>query len=211
MPGQGIRDGKAIRIMALDLFHSPTSPYVRKVRIVAAETGAELHLIPASANPVTPSAQLTGVNPLGKVPCLRLADGELLYDSPVICRYLGTGSALYPQGPAEWRALRREALADGLLDAAILIRYETLLRPQDRQWQGWIDGQMAKIHAALTTMDSDAPNGTRPDIGDIATGCALFYLDFRFPQIDWRGSHPQLAAFAKAMAARPSFDQTRPE
>ena len=197
--------------MALDLFCSPTSPYVRKVCVVAAETGTILNLIPSTANPVTPSADLVAANPLGKVPCLRLADGELLYDSPVICRYLGQNSALYPAGAAEWRALRREALADGLLDAAILIRYETHIRPEDRQWQGWIDGQMAKIRAALTAMEADTPNGAQPDIGDLATACALFYLDFRVPRFDWRGDHPRLAAFAETVAARPAFRDTRPD
>lgn len=196
--------------MTLDLFFSPTSPYVRKVRIVAAETGTALNLIAATANPVDRSADLVAVNPLGKVPCLRLASGELLYDSRVICRYLAAGSALYPGGDAEWRALRREALADGLLDAALLARYETFIRPEPQQWQGWIDGQLAKIGSALQVMERDQPNAETPDIGDIATGCALFYLDFRYPQIDWRGAHPGLAAFAEAMGRRSSFTATQP-
>lgn len=197
--------------MAYELFYSPTSPYVRKVRITAAETGTALTLIPATANPVDRSADLVAANPLGKVPCLRLENGELIYDSRVICRYLGAGSALYPTGAAEWRALRREALADGLLDAALLTRYETVLRPENLRWQGWIDGQMAKIDSALAVMATDTPNAERPDIGDIATGCALFYLDFRYPQLDWRQRHPQLADFAAAMAARPGFRDTQPE
>lgn len=197
--------------MALELFYSPTSPYVRKVRVTAAETGTALTLIPSVANPVDRSAELVAVNPLGKVPCLRLPDGELLYDSRVICRYLGTGHALYPTGAGEWRALRREALADGLLDAALLARYETFIRPEPQQWQAWIDGQLAKIGSALEVMAADAPNGESPDIGDIATACALFYLDFRYPQIDWRQRHPQLADFAALMAARPGFRDTQPE
>ncbi|WP_374634653.1 glutathione S-transferase [Paracoccus sp. (in: a-proteobacteria)] len=196
--------------MTLALFYSPTSPYVRKVRIIAAETGTTLTLIPAAANPVDRSPELVAVNPLGKVPCLRLESGELIYDSRVICRYLGMGHALYPTGAAEWRALRREALADGLLDAALLARYETFLRPENLRWQGWIDGQLAKIGSALAVMAADAPNAENPDIGDFATACALFYLDFRYPQIDWRGRHPQLADFAAAMAARPAFRDTQP-
>lgn len=196
--------------MALDLFFSPTSPYVRKVCIVAAETGIALNLITATANPVDRSPDLVAVNPLGKVPCLRMTDGELLYDSPVICRYLAQGSALYPAGDAQWRALRREALADGVLDAALLTRYETFIRPESRQWQGWIDSQLAKISSALQLMERDRPDAEAPDIGDIATGCALFYLDFRFPQIDWRSAHPGLAAFAEALGTRTSFASTRP-
>lgn len=197
--------------MTLDLFYSPTSPYVRKVRVVAAETGTTLRLIAAAANPVDRSPELVAVNPLGKVPCLRLESGELIYDSRVICRYLGRGHGLYPTGAAEWRALRREALADGLLDAALLTRYETFLRPENLRWQGWIDGQLAKIGSALNVMAADMPNADPPDIGDIATACALFYLDFRYPQIDWRGRHPQLADFAAAMATRPAFRDTQPQ
>ena len=196
--------------MTLDLFYSPTSPYVRKVVVVAAETGQDLQFIPASASPVDPSADLVAANPLGKVPCLRLADGQLIYDSPVICRYLGAGTAIYPAGDAEWRAIRREALADGVLDAALLARYETVLRPEPLRWQAWIDGQMAKITSALAVMAQDRPNGDQPDIGDIATACALFYLDFRYGDLDWRGAYPQLADFAAKMAERPSFQQTRP-
>ena len=197
--------------MALELFYSQPSPYVRKVRVTAAETGTALTLIPAAANPVDRSAELVAVNPLGKVPCLRLENDELIYDSPVICRYLGASSALYPTGDAEWRALRREALADGLLDAALLARYETFLRPENLRWQSWIDGQIAKIDASLNAMAADTPNAETPDIGDLATACALFYLDFRYPQIDWRQRHPGLADFAAAMGARPAFRDTPPQ
>ena len=197
--------------MALELFYSQASPYVRKVRAAAIEIGTELRLIPASASPVARSPELVAANPLGKLPCLRLADGELLYDSRVICRYLAQGRALYPSGPGEWRALRREALADGLLDAALLARYETFLRPEPLRWQDWLDGQLAKVSAALDVMEADAPNADAPDIGDIATACALFYLDFRFPQLNWREGHPGLAGFAAVIEARPSFQQTRPE
>ena len=197
--------------MALELFYSQASPYVRKVRAAAIEIGTELTLIPASASPVARSPDLVAANPLGKLPCLRLADGELLYDSRVICRYLGAESRLYPQGDGEWRALRREALADGLLDAALLARYETFLRPEPLRWQDWLDGQLAKVGAALDVMEADAPNADAPDIGDIATACALFYLDFRFPQLNWREGHPGLAGFAAVIEARPSFQQTRPE
>ena len=139
--------------MALELFYSQPSPYVRKVRAAAIEIGTELVLIPASASPVARSPDLVAANPLGKLPCLRLADGELLYDSRVICRYLGAESRLYPRGNGEWRALRREALADGLLDAALLARYETFLRPEPLRWQDWLDGQLAKVSAALHTID----------------------------------------------------------
>lgn len=193
-----------------DLFHAPPSPFVRKVRVVAAETGTDLRLIAVTPSPVARDADLAEANPLGKIPCLRLEDGTLLYDSRVICCWLGAGSALYPAGEGEWRAARREALADGLMEAALLARYEIVLRPEALRWPDWIDGQMQKVRAALDQMERDEPDPARPDIGDIATACALFYLDFRFPSEGWRASHPRLAGFADAVARRPSFETTRP-
>lgn len=194
-----------------ELFYASPSPFVRKVRIVAHETDQALSLIPTFTTPVAQPDDLVGANPLGKVPALRMPSGELLYDSTVICRWLGEGSALYPTGASLWRALRREALADGLLEAGLLVRYEATLRPENLRWQEWTQAQMDKIDRALAVMAADAPNAERPDIGDIATGCALAYLDFRFPQLNWRGDYPILAGFLDQIQTRPSFQNTRPE
>ncbi|WP_417720746.1 glutathione S-transferase family protein [Salipiger sp.] len=193
-----------------DLLFSPTSPFVRKVRVVAAETGTELTHTPATASPLESRAEITAANPLGKVPALRIPGGETLYDSPVICRYLGEGTAVYPTGADGWRALRREALADGLMDAALLARYETALRPEALRWSDWTEGQMGKVANALVAMEADVRTVATPDIGDIATGCALGYLDFRYAALDWRATHPRLADWAEPLLARPSFRDTAP-
>lgn len=194
--------------MIPELLWAAPSPFVRKVRVVAAETGTALTLTEVFANPLERRDQVCDANPLGKIPALRLPGGQVLYDSRVICRYVGAGSALYPAGDAEWSALRREALADGLLEAALLARYETALRPAEYRWDDWLAGQMAKIAAALSRMECDGPDAAAPDIGDIATGCALAYLDLRFPDLDWRADHPGLAGFYERMSQRPSFLMT---
>lgn len=194
----------------LTLIYSPASPFVRKAVVAAAEAGKPLVREPATAFPNNFNTELAKTNPLSKVPALRLPTGEVLYDSPVICRYLGEGTALYPTGQAGWRALRREALADGLMDAAVLYRYETVLRPAELRWQDWLDGQMTKIRHALAAMAEDVKDRTGFDIGDLATGCALGYLDFRYPDLDWRLSHPELAAYAEQLFARKSFRDSIP-
>ncbi|WP_349365472.1 MAG: glutathione S-transferase family protein [Nitratireductor rhodophyticola] len=192
------------------LYSAPPSPFARKVRIAALEAGRELELVEVSTSPVAPDREVVRANPLGKIPALHLPGGEVLYDSAVICRYLGEGTPLYPQGPALWRALRREALANGLMDAAVLARYETTLRPEPLRWPEWVQGQMQKIHCALAAMVDDAPNADALDIGDVATGCALGYLDLRYSHLDWRADFPTLARFAEAVAMRPAFLSTAP-
>lgn len=194
--------------MTLELLWAAPSPFVRKVRVVAAEIGTTLTLTEVFASPLERRDQVCDANPLGKIPALRLPDGQVLYDSRVICRYLGAGSAIYPAGAAEWSALRREALADGLLEAALLARYETVLRPTEYRWDGWLNGQMAKIAAALVQMGRDRPDAATPDIGDIAAGCALGYLNLRYPDMDWQAEHPVLATFYEQISQRPSFRAT---
>ncbi len=194
----------------LELFYAAPSPFVRKVCIVASELGCELKLTSASTSPVAPNREVIAANPLGKIPALRLPNGEILYDSAVICHYLGEGSSLYPEGHALWRALRRQALADGLIDAALLIRYEETLRPAPLRWDSWVDAQMGKIVGALDTMEADLAHTDGLDIGDIATGCATAYLDYRFPDLDWRSGHPRLRAHNETMSSRPSFEGTAP-
>jgi glutathione S-transferase len=192
------------------LLYAEASPFARKVRIVAAEVGISLSLTAVHASPLAGRTDVTQVNPLGKIPALVVPEIGVLYDSSVICRYLGQETDLYPAGSEGWRALRREALADGLMEAALLARYETTLRPEALRWQDWIDGQVSKIRNALVAMEAEiSPSGTF-DIGNIATACALGYLDFRFAALYWRKSHPGLADFAATLHQRPSVRESAP-
>jgi len=201
----------------MKLFYSPASPYVRKVLITAHETGQsdDLDLVACAANPVNRDQSVVALNPLGKIPALALDDGTVLYDSRVICQYLDSrhsGDKLYPSaGSARWSVLQREALADGLLDAALLARYETMLRPREFQWTDWINGQTEKINSSLDQMEQDVRQNQALDAGQISTACALGYLDFRFPLLDWRSAHPALEAWFNTMSARESMVTTVPQ
>ncbi len=201
----------------MKLYHSAASPFVRKALVAAHETGlaerieiATIALTPTASNP-----ELDRENPIGKIPALVLADGTTLFDSRVICEYLDTrhgGPRLFPaSGPTRWTALRRQALADGLLDAAILCRYETFLRPEERRWEDWVDGQRAKFRRTLDALEGEADSfGDTVDIGTIAAACAADYLDFRSLDDGWREHRPRLAAWLEGFAARPSMQATRP-
>ncbi|MFT8247000.1 glutathione S-transferase [Roseomonas sp. BN140053] len=201
----------------MKLFYAAASPYVRKVRIVATENGLWDHIEPVTitANPLSRNATLGAANPLAKVPCLVLEDGSALYDSRVICEVLDAtgGGTLFPvPGPDRWRALVEQALADGLLDAALLIRYESSTRPEEIRSQPWLDGQMGKILAALDEMERRAADlGGRVDIGTIAMACALGYLDFRFADLGWQHGRAGLAAWFARFAERPSFRDSMPQ
>jgi glutathione S-transferase len=202
----------------MKLHSSPTSPFGRKVKVVAQEAGlfAQLAVSVAQTSPVGPDLGLVGDNPLGKIPCLVLEDGTILFDSPVICEYLDTqhgGDRLFPaDGAARWTALRLQALGDGIMDAALLARYETFLRPEPYRWAAWIDGQLDKVGRSLDRLEAVevAAFGDRVDIGTITTACALGYLDFRFAALGWRSGRQQLAAWYERFAARPSMRQTVP-
>lgn len=202
----------------MTLHHSPTSPYVRKVMVLLHETGQvdAVRLAPAMGTPVDPGTMPVGANPLGKIPALERDDGCTLYDSRVITRYLAGlatgGPALYPEDARLWEVLTLEATADGLLDAALLARYETALRAQDQQSQEWIDGQFAKIDRALDAIEARwmAHLAGPLCMGQIAVACALGYLDFRFADRDWRGGRASLAAWYDVFAQRPSMAQTVP-
>ncbi|MCW5746156.1 MAG: glutathione S-transferase [Alphaproteobacteria bacterium] len=200
----------------MKLMYSPTSPYVRKVMVVALETGLDKKIdkLPAATTPVAPNPQVVARNPLAKVPSLQ-AEGMTLYDSPVICEYLDTkhrGKKLFPaKGKARFNALRQQALGDGLLDAALLVRYELTLRDEPMRSQAWHDAQMLKIGNALDQMEKEA--GTlrgAPTIGHVTFGCALGYLDFRFADMGWRKKHKKLAAWYEKFAQRPSMKATVP-
>jgi glutathione S-transferase len=199
------------------LHYSPRSPYARKVVVVAREAGLieQIEIASTSVSPVTVNHEVAAQNPLGKIPSLVIDGGEVLYDSRVICQYLDSrhaGHKLYPHdGPARWIALRREALADGICDASLLARYETVLRPEDRQWQDWIDGQNRKVHRALDRLATEVESfAVMPDIGQIAIAVALGYRDFRFPDDDWRATRPKLAHWYEGFAKRPSMQATMP-
>lgn len=199
----------------MKLYHSGTSPYVRKVMVVLHLTGQTegVELVPGSGTPLEPNEGTCGANPLGKVPCLVTEEGLALFDSRVITQYLdarGKGG-LYPEGEARWPVLAREALAEGVIDAALLVVYEGRLRPDELRYSPWIKGQMSKIHRALGALEGEAGRfGVSPDAGQIAVGCALGYLDLRFPDLGWREGRPGLAEWYARFAALPAMQATVP-
>lgn len=202
----------------MKLIGSPTSPYVRKVRVVMAEKKLDFQLV--FEDPWATEAVLKS-NPLGKVPCLVMEGGEAVFDSRVIVEYLDTlspvGKLIPPSGRERVEVRTWEALGDGLLDAAILARLEQTWpgRAAGERSQAWIDRQMSRVHASVKAMSQglgEKPwcNGNAFTLADIAVGCALGYLDFRFPQIDWRSDYPNLARVADKLAARQSFIDSAP-
>ncbi len=199
----------------MKLYLNPASPFARKVRISALELALaeRIELIEVSLSPVQPHHGLRSHNPLGKIPALLTEANEALYDSPVICEYLDAlagGDRLWPAaGAARWRALRRQALADGLAEAAILMRYELVIRPEALRWSEWLDGQRLKVRTALDALEAEPLDGPF-DIGAISIVCALEYLEFRFPEERWREGRPQLAAWHERLRRRPSVASTRP-
>jgi glutathione S-transferase len=199
----------------VQLYFNPASPYVRKVRITAHELGLseKIELISVSLTPVSPHAGVRASNPLGKIPALIIEGGVTLYDSPVICEYLDAlagGSRIFPPaGPARWTALRRQALADGIMDAAVLTRYEQAVRPKELQWPDWVQGQLLKIRSALDALEREHL-GDSLDIGTISIASALGYLDLRFAGEAWRTSRPRLSAWLASMSKRPSIAATSP-
>lgn len=201
----------------LRLVGSLTSPYVRKVRIVMAEKRIECQL--ELEDVWSPDSKIQQSNPLGKVPCLIMEDGGAVFDSRVIVEYLDTMTPVAKLIPATGRERVEvrtwEALADGLLDAAIAVRLERTQRPPEQQSQKWIDRQMGKVDAALAAMAHGLEgknwcHNNAYTLADIAVGCALGYLDFRFPQLGWRAQFSNLARHADKLFARQSFIDTIP-
>ena len=195
----------------MKLFFSPTSPYVRKCLVVAHELGlvGRIELLPAAAHPVTRDPSIIAVNPLGKVPTLVTDDGTALYDSRVICEYLNDlgGGALFPAaGAARWTALTLQSLADGMLDAALLARYEVAVRPEALRWTDWTNGQIDKLHTSLASLEATCSGfGDRADIGTLAVACALGYLDLRYADMNWRQRYPAVAQWAARLGQRASM------
>lgn len=197
----------------MKLFYSATSPFVRKVVLCAIirDLDAQIERVPTDAH-ASPAALLTA-NPLSKVPCLLTEDGEALFDSPVICEYLdsvGEAPPLFPEHGARWQALRMQALADGMMDAAVLARMEQM-RPEEPARAAAIARQLATVSRGLAQLEEHPPAEAHPDIGSVSVVCALGYLDFRFAGLDWRASHPRLARwFETFSAALPGFAETMP-
>jgi glutathione S-transferase len=202
----------------MKLLGSLTSPYVRKVRIVLAEKKLDYQL---QLEDVWASDTIVAANPLGKVPCLVMEGGEAVFDSRVIVEYVDTLSPVGKLIPASGRERAEvrtwEALGDGVLDAAIAIRLEQTWagRAAGERSTAWMNRQQNKIDAALAAMarglgDKPFCAGVTLSLADIAVGCALGYLDFRLPHIDWRGTHPQLGKLYDKLAMRQSFVDTAP-
>jgi glutathione S-transferase len=201
------------------LIGAVTSPYVRKVRIVMAEKKLDYQFV--SEDVWSQATRIAESNPLGKVPCLIMEGHEAVFDSRVIVEYLDTLSPVGKLIPAQGRERAEvktwEALADGLMDAAILARLEATWagRADTERSQAWIDRQLQKVHGALQAMGQglgEKPfcSGIHLSLSDIAVGCALGYLDFRFPQIDWRASYPNLHKLQDKLMQRASFSDTLP-
>ena len=200
----------------MQLIGSLTSPFVRKVRIVAAEKFIEYELV--IETPWSEDTRVPEFNPLGKVPVWVQEDGKTLFDSRVIVEYLEHVSPvghLLPKDARPRIAVKRwEALADGVCDAAALIFIERK-RVTDKQDSDWIKRQMAKVEAGLKMMSDDLGNqnwctGEFFCLADVAVGCALGYLEFRFPEIDWRRAHPNLSELFDRLMQRPAFKETVP-
>jgi glutathione S-transferase len=195
----------------MKLRYSTTSPFVRKVHVLAIETGQADRIELVKTNTADPASGLNKDNPLNKVPALMLDDGSALYDSRVICEYLdaqGKGGFFPPNGQVRWTALRRQALADGMMDAAVLRLMETR-RPENQRSPEWDARQRLKVTQGLAALEADHL-GPQLDIGTLSIAIVLDYLDFRFKAEDWRPGHPKLAAWHKSFAGRPSLQKTLP-
>ena len=195
----------------MKLRYSTTSPFVRKVHVVAIETGQIDKIDLVKTNTADPASGLNAHNPLNKVPALALDDGSTLYDSRVICEYLDAQAkgAFFPaSGPARWTALRRQALADGMMDAAVLRMMETR-RPEGQRSPEWDARQKLKVTQGLMALEADHL-GPQLDIGTLSVAIILDYLDFRFKAEDWRAKHPKLTAWHKTFATRASLQKTLP-
>ena len=199
----------------MKLVASLTSPYARKIRVALAEKNLPFEM--EVDIPWLPETKVPDYNPLGKVPALIADDGEVWFDSPVIALYLETlgGPALMPADRAANLPVRQtEALADGITDAAVSAFLETR-RPAGQQDAETVERQIAKIRRGLTALEERLARrkgfgDAAINIADIAVGCTLGYLDLRFGQLQWRASHPALAAWAATLLARPSFTETMP-
>jgi glutathione S-transferase len=202
----------------MTLYFNAASPFARKVVVLLHETGQldRVTLQPTTLTPVSPSAELNAENPVGKLPALRLADGNVIHDSRVILDFLDhqhVGNPLIPrEGSARWRRLTLASLADALMDAALLIRYETALRPEEKHWDLWLHNQQEKIERTLAYFEQEAITelSSSFDVASITVAAALGYLDFRQPELGWRSTWPRLASWYLEVSQRPSMLATQP-
>jgi glutathione S-transferase len=201
----------------MKLIGSHTSPYVRKVRVVLAEKKLDYHF--ELENVWVPETKIQQLNPLGKVPCLIMEDGYVMQDSRVIVEYLDTLTPvcklLAPNGRERADIKCWEALADGVLDAGVLVRLERTLRPAAQQSEEWVARQMKKVELGLAEMserlgEANWCASNHYSLADVAVGCCLGWLSFRFPEIDWRGNHPNLGKLFDKLSERASFKDTIP-
>jgi len=200
----------------MKLRYSHTSPYARKAWMTAIECGVDDKLEMIKTNAWASEADFVAENPLSKIPALTLDNGTVLYDSPVICEYLDSlhsGHKLFPDHPVErWRQLTLQALADGILDAAVAIRIEQTIRPEDKRWDGWMDRQQAAIFRSLDVLEKEVGHwGGVFLIGPISVACALGYLDFRKAVADWRTGRPHLTHWFTTIHNRRSVRDTEPQ
>ncbi|MFO7853869.1 MAG: glutathione S-transferase [Paracoccaceae bacterium] len=203
--------------MSLRLRYAKASPFVRKVMVALHETGLidRTTLEEGASSPLDPNPDNVALNPLGKIPCLVTEEGLALYDSRVICRWIDAeaGGGLYPTGAALWPALTLEATADGIMEAGLLVVYESRFRPEPMRMGDWVEGQRRKILSACDMLEAEAATRLEgsADMGRLAIACALGYVDFRLPDLGWRDGRPALAAWAEGVMARPSLAATAPE
>jgi len=198
----------------MKLCYSPTSPYVRKVMVIAIETGLDAQIEILTKNVWAPDTDMVSINPIGKVPALVLDNGNALFDSPVICEYLdsiGNGGFFPKEGDVRWNALRLQALADGVMDAAILRLLEGK-RDEGTRSENWIARQKAAMERGLDALENDLDSlSGNLTIGGITVGIMLSYLDFRFAVDHWRATRPGLADWYEGFASRPSVVATEPK
>ena len=200
----------------MKLYQSPASPYARKVRALLIEAGLAERVTEVLQAPRENTRGFHKKNPLARIPVLETGKGEYLFDSPVICEYLDSLNKkrkLFPaSGPARWRALKLQALGDGIMDAAVPLRQETL-RPDGEKSPEFIARTQANVLRTVDALNAEARAGKLPaqaNIGTLSVACALGYLDFRFPQLEWRKGRAALAKWFEAIARRPSLAQTVP-
>lgn len=201
----------------MKLYTNKASPFARKVRILAREAGltGRVEEVETVVSPVAVNDALARDNPLVKIPALATDSGETMYDSRVICEYLDSlhdGRKFFPAaGPQRFTALRRQSLTDGILDAAVLCRYEGAVRPEPLRWKEWIEGQKRKIFGGLAALEADSGAwGDQFAIGQVGAACVLGYLDFRFGDWNWRTGHPLLRGWFEGVSARPAVAGTKP-
>ncbi|WP_375554182.1 glutathione S-transferase [Roseovarius mucosus] len=199
----------------MKLISSPLSPFVRKVRVLLLESGLDdqVEVVDVTTTPLETDPQAAAANPLGKIPALVRLDGPAIHDSRVITRYLDARAdgRFYPE-PRLWEVLTLEAIAEGIMEAALAMTYEARFRPEEIRYAPWVEGQWAKVARALDAVEGRWMSHLAGplDMSHIALGCALGYLDFRHDARGWRVGHPALEAWYAKMAARDSMMRTAP-